>query len=149
MSKARKHLIVGLGVVEGVVVGIGVGLGVVVRCIGTCIVIVIAWYRGGGELVYILAQGQGGKGTDMIYIHTCIHTHDVQGYIGHTTTNLHASIAVTVLGMTRDVISVPWNAHSPIVRRELSAANDSDNKGPLAKVSDSRGRCRGNIKSRK
>ena len=43
------------------------------RCEG--IVILRVEYRGGGELVYILPQGQGGKGTDMIYMHT----HDVQG----------------------------------------------------------------------
>ena len=42
------------------------------RCVG--IVIVRVGYRGGGELVYILPQGQGGKGTDMIYTHTYIHT---------------------------------------------------------------------------
>ena len=67
-----------------VVVGLGVG------------------YRGGGKLVYILPQGQGGKGTYMIYIHT----HDIQGYIGHTTTNLQSAIAVTDSGTTRDVIPV-------------------------------------------
>ena len=48
---------------------------VVVRCIG--IVIVRVGYRGGGELVYILPQGQQGKGTDMICIHTYMHTHDL------------------------------------------------------------------------
>ena len=42
------------------------------RCIG--IGIVIVGYRGGGELVYILPQGQKEKGTDMIYIHAHIHT---------------------------------------------------------------------------
>ena len=59
MSKIRKPLIVGVGVVVGV------------RCIG--IVIVRVEYRGGGELVYILPQGQGGKGTDMIYMLTYMH----------------------------------------------------------------------------
>ena len=58
-------------------------------------------YRGGEELVYILPQGQGGKGTEMINIHTCMHTHDVQGYIGHTTTNLHVPIEVTLLGTVK------------------------------------------------
>ena len=57
-------------------------------------------------LVYILPQGQGGKGTEMINIHTCMHTHDVQGYIGHTTTNLQSPIEKTVLGIMRDVIPV-------------------------------------------
>ena len=96
------------------------------RCAG--IVIVRVGYRGGGELVYILKpQGRGGKGTDMIYIHTYIHTHDVQGYIGHTTTNLPSPIEVTVLGMMTDVIPVCWNALPPIVPRELSSSNDNDN----------------------
>ena len=63
-------------------------------------------YRGGGELVYILPQGQGGKGTEMINIHTCMHTHDVQGYIGHSTTNLQYPIENTLLGIMRDVIPV-------------------------------------------
>ena len=40
-------------------------------CVG--IVILRVEYRGGGELVYIPPQGQGGKGTDMIYIQTYIH----------------------------------------------------------------------------
>ena len=96
------------------------------RCIG--IGIVRVGYRGGGELVCILPQGQGGKGTDMIYIHTYIHAHDIQGYIGHTTTNLQLPRDVTDLGTMRDVIPVFWNAFAPIVRRELLAANDSDTK---------------------
>jgi hypothetical protein len=61
-------------------------------------------------------------------MHTYIHTHDIQVYIGHTTTNLLEPIVVTVLGMTRDVIPVSENAKSPIVRRELLAANDKDTK---------------------
>ena len=101
-------------------------LGLGVRCVG--IVILRVGYRGGGELVYILPQGQGGKGTDMIYIHAYIHAHGIQGYIGHTTTNLHLSIVVTVLGKMRDVIPVLKNAPPPIVRRELSAANVTDTK---------------------
>jgi hypothetical protein len=59
-------------------------------------------------------------------MHTYIHTHDIQVYIGHTTTNLPEPIVVTVLGKMRDVIPVLVNAHSPILRRELSAANDKD-----------------------
>ena len=78
------------------------------RCIG--IGIVRVGYRGGGELVCILPQGQGGKGTDMIYIHTYINAHDIQGYIGHTTTNLHVPIEVTLLGMTRERIPILRNA---------------------------------------
>ena len=61
-------------------------------------------YRGVGalgELVYILPQAQGEKGIDLIHkhanIHTYIHTHNIQGYRGHTTTNLRSAIAVTVL----------------------------------------------------
>ena len=41
---------------------VGVGVGVRVG---------VGGYRGGGELVYILPQGQGGKGADMIYINVC------------------------------------------------------------------------------
>ena len=80
---------------------------------------------------------------------TYIHTHDIQGYRGHTTTNLLEPIAVTLLGMMRVVIPVSENAPYPIVRRELSAANDSDTKdGHFKKASDSRVRgevCRYNI----
>ena len=43
-------------------------------------------------------------------IHTNIHTHDIQGYIGHTTTNLPSPREVTVLGMMIDVIPVLRNA---------------------------------------
>ena len=46
-------------------------LGLGVRCVG--IVILRVGYRGGGELVYILPQGRGGKRTDMICIHAYIH----------------------------------------------------------------------------
>ena len=64
----------------------------------------------------------------MIYIHTCIHTHDIQGYRSHTTTNLQSPIEVTLLGMMRVVMPISPNASRPIVRRELSAANDKDTK---------------------
>ena len=64
----------------------------------------------------------------MIYIHAYIHAHDIQGYKGHTTTNLHLSIAVTDSGTMREVIPVYENAFQPIVRRELSAANVTDTK---------------------
>ena len=81
----------------------------------------------------------------MIHIHTCIHTYihtnDLLGYIGHTTTNLQPAIAVTVLGTMRVVIPVLRNAPSPILRRELSAANDNDTKDEQDwKATDSSGR---------
>ena len=59
-------------------------------------------------------------------IHTYIHTHEIQGYIGHSTTNLHLPIDVTDLGTMRDVIPVRQNAPWNKVRRELLAANDTD-----------------------
>ena len=61
-------------------------------------------------------------------MHTYIHAHDIQGYIGHTTTNLPSPREVTVLGMMIDVIPVLRNALLPMVSRELSAANDIDTK---------------------